>query len=267
MSVITLTSDMGLRDYYVGALKGAIYSQLPEATIVDISHDIPPFDIARASFVIRNAYPHFPQGSVHIIGVNPELDLHEGVMHVLVGHKGHYFIGADNGIFSLLIDGEPDQVFELSLSQAVDDLTFPTKDVFVPAACHLLRGGTPEIIGKARGALKQRSMFRPVVEPNAIKGSIIYIDSYGNAITNITRNLFRESAKGRSFRVVYGGSNSIIREISDAYNNVAEGERLALFGSSGYLEIAINRGAHGSGGGAATLLGLKINQSVRIEFG
>lgn len=257
---------MGLRDFYVGALKGAVYSQLPDAVVVDISHNIPPFDIGQASFVLRNAYEHFPKGTVHIIGVNPELDLHEGVMHMLVKHRGHYFIGADNGIFSLLFDGEPDEIFELSLTQEVDDLTFPTKDVFVPAACHLLRGGTPEVIGKRITGVKQRSMFRPVVEPNAIKGSIIYIDGYSNAITNITRDLFRESARGRKFRVVYGGSNSVIREISDAYNNVPEGERLALFGSGGYLEIAINRGSQGSGGGAESLLGLKINQSVRIEF-
>lgn len=257
---------MGLRDFYVAAVKGAVYTQLPDAVVVDVSHHIPPFDIAQASFVLRNAYPHFPEGSVHIIGVNPELDLHEGIMHVLVRYKKHYFIGADNGIFSLLFDGQPDEIFELNLSQAVDDLTFPTKDVFVPAACHLLRGGTPEVIGQRRQRLKERSMFRPVVDKEAIKGSIIYIDSYGNAITNITRSLFREAVKGRSFRVVYGGSSDVIREISDAYNNVSEGERLALFGSGGYLEIAINRGARGSGGGADSLLGLHINQSVRIEF-
>lgn len=266
MSVITLTSDMGLRDFYVGAVKGAVYSQLPEAVVVDISHHIPPFDIAQAAFVLRNAFPHFPEGSVHIIGVNPELDLHERVMHVLVKFRKHYFIGADNGIFSLLFDGEPDAIYELNLSQAVDDLTFPTKDVFVPAACHIIRGGTPEVIGKKRQGLKERSMFRPVVDKEAIKGSIIYIDTYGNAITNITRTLFREVVKGRDFKVVYGGNTEMIREISDAYNNVSEGERLALFGSGGYLEIAINRGARGAGGGADSLLGLHINQSVRIEF-
>lgn len=257
---------MGLRDYYVGAVKGAIYSQLPDARVVDVSHHIPPFDIAQASFVLRNVYGHFPKGTVHIIGVNPELDLHEGIMHVLVRFNEQYFIGADNGIFSLLFDREPDEIFELNLNQAVDDLTFPTKDVFVPAACHLLRGGTPEVIGTSRKGLMQRSLFRPVVEENAVKGSIIYIDSYGNAITNITRNIFKEASKGRNFRVVYGGATEFIKEISDAYNNVSEGERLALFGSGGYLEIAINRGAHGAGGGAETLLGLKINQSVRIEF-
>ena len=257
---------MGQRDYYLSAVKGAIYSQLPGAIVVDISHQIEPFDIAQAAFVLRNAYPHFPDGSVHIIGVNPEIDLHEGVMHVLVRYQKQYFISADNGVFSLLFDQKPDEIFELSLSQSVDDLTFPTKDVFVPAACHLLRGGTPEIIGKRREGLREKMMFRPVVEANAIKGSLIYIDSYGNGITNITRSLFNEVARGREFRVKYSGREEGIREISDAYNNVPEGERVALFGSGGYLEIAINRGTRGSGGGADSLLGLKVAQVVRIDF-
>jgi S-adenosylmethionine hydrolase len=266
MPIITLTSDMGLSDHYVSAVKGAIYSQLPQARIVDISHDISPFDISQAAFVLRNAYHHFPAGSIHIIGVNPEIDLHAGVMHVLVKHKKHYFIGADNGIYSLMFSRVPDEIYELNLTQAVDDLTFPTKDVFVPAACHIARGGTAEVIGRRKKELLQRSMFQPVIEPNAIRGSIIYIDSYGNAIANITRQLFREVGKGRAFRLLYGGRSEAIREISDAYNNVSEGERLALFGSEGYLEIAINRGAHGAGGSAHTLLGLRVNQSVRIEF-
>ncbi len=266
MPIITLTSDMGVRDHYVSAVKGAVYSQLPGAVVVDISHHVPPFDVGQASFVVRNAYHHFPKGSIHIIGVNPELDFGEGIMHMLVLYKGHYFIAADNGIFSLLFDQQPEKIFELNLTQEIDDLTFPTKDVFVPAACHLARGGTPEVIGRQRDHLRQLSMFRPVVEPNAIKGSIIYIDSYGNAISNITRQLFRETSKGRPFRLFYAGRADGIREVHEAYNGVSEGERLALFGSEGFLEIAINRGAHGAGGSAQSLLGLRINQSVRIEF-
>lgn len=266
MPLITLTSDMGLRDYYLSAVKGAIYSQLPGAVVVDVSHQIEPFDIAQAAFVLRNAYPHFPDGSVHIIGVNPEIDLHEGVMHVLVRYNKQYFISADNGIFSLLFDQSPEEIFELSLTQSVDDLTFPTKDVFVPAACHLLRGGTPEVIGKKRESLREKKMFQPVVEANAIRGKIIYIDSYGNAITNITRALFSEVMRGREFRVMYSGHTDGIREISGAYNNVPEGERVVLFGSGGFLEIAINRGTRGSGGGADSLLGLKVAQLVRIDF-
>lgn len=257
---------MGLGDHYVSAVKGAIYTQLPDARVVDISHNIPPFDLACAAFVLRNAFHHFPPGSIHVVGVNPEIDLHEGINHVVVKHKKHFFIGADNGIYSLMFDRLPEEIYELNLSQSVDDLTFPTKDVFVPAACHLARGGTPEVIGRRVQELRQRTMFQPVVEPNAIRGSIIYMDGYGNAITNITRNIFREVGKRRDFRLVYGGQSDAIREISDAYNNVPEGERLALFGSEGFLEIAINRGAHGSGGGAKTLLGLRINQSIRIEF-
>jgi len=266
MAIITLTSDMGLQDYYVGAIKGAIYSQLPDAIIVDISHNIAPFDIAQASFVVRNAYHEFPEGSIHIIGVNPELDVKNNIMHVVVEHKGHYFIGADNGIFSLLFDREPEQIYELTMSQDSDELTFPTKHVFVKAACHLARGGKPGVIGKAKTGVMQRMLFRPVVENHLIKGAVIYIDSYGNAITNITERLFNETRRGRDFELVFANGSYNIREISKAYNDVVEGEKLALFGSGGFLEIAINRGVKGSGGSASSLFGLKVNAAVRIEF-
>lgn len=265
-SVITLTTDMGLRDYYVAAVKGALLSQCRNVRIVDVSHEITPFSIAEGAFVLRNAYPHFPKGSIHIFGVRPELDLDEGVYHVLIEHDGHFFIGADNGAFSLMFEHIPERIFELELTQDIDDMTFPTKDVFVKAACHLARGGTPEVIGRARKGLVERSMFRPVVDQKLIKGSVIYIDHYGNAVTNITRALFKEVGKGRPFELVYHRAGNSIREISHAYHNVPRGDRVALFGSAGYLEIAINSGAEQTGGGARGLLGLRVSQSVRIEF-
>lgn len=266
MAIITLTTDMGLQDYYVGAIKGAIYRQLQEVIIVDISHNIAPFDFAQASFVLRNAYHEFPEGTIHLIGVNPESDVKNDIMHLVVQHKGHYFIGADNGIFSLLFDREPDEIFELTMSQDSDEITFPTKHVFVKAACHLARGGKPSVIGKPRKGVVQRMLFRPVVENHLIKGSVIYVDSYGNVITNITERLFNETKRGRDFNIVFANESNNIREISKAYNDVVEGEKLAIFGSSGFLQIAINRGVKGSGGSASSLFGIKVNASIRIEF-
>lgn len=256
---------MGLQDYYVGAVKGAIYSQLPDAKIVDISHNITPFDIAQAAFVVRNAFIEFPEGTVHIIGVNPELDLNADIVHVIVHYKGHYFIGADNGMFSLMFDRSPESIYEITISQDSDQLTFPTRHVFVKAACHLARGGTPSVIGKPKQDLKQRILFRPVVENHLIKGSIIYVDGYGNAITNITRQLFKEVGKGREFEIVFASQESI-RQISKAYSDVGEGEKLALFGSTGFLELAINRGTGKTGGSSSSLFALRVNSPVRIEF-
>lgn len=264
MAIITLTTDMGLKDYYVASVKGAILTQFEDAHIIDISHSIPPFDIATASFVIRNTYRDFPKGTVHIIGVNPEADLQTS--HLVVEYDEHFFIGADNGIFSLLFDRLPSNIVELNISQDSDEMTFPTKHVFVKAACHLARGGTMEVIGRRIEEVRQRELFRAVVEGNIIRGQVIYIDSYGNVISNITESLFKEVGKGRPFTIYFRRASYDIHQISKAYHDVPEGEKLALFSATGYLEIAINKGVEGSGGGANKLFGLKLNDTVRIEF-
>jgi S-adenosyl-L-methionine hydrolase (adenosine-forming) len=273
MILITLTTDMGNRDYYVAAVKGSILRLLPGAGIIDISHHISPFDIAQASFILRNAYTAFPKGTIHIIGVNPEqikrqgpFDMRDEVNHVIVEKDGHYFIGADNGIFSLLFDDEPDRIFEITIDTGADPKVFPVRNVFVPIAAKLASGIKPEELGFPMEQLRERAIFRPVAEADLIKGTVIYIDTYGNVITNITEKLFEDVRKGRSFTIYFRREEYEITEISKTYGDVPEGEKLAFFSSSGHLEIAINRGVEGSGGGASSLFGLKINDTVRIEF-
>ena len=230
MAIITLTTDLGLKDYYVGSIKGAIYKEMPDATVVDISHDVPKFDIAQAAFIINNTYREFPEGSIHIVGVNPEET--PETPHLVVVYDGHYFIGADNGIFSLIFEKTPERIVELTLSQDTDLLTFPTKDVFVKAACHLARGGTLGIIGKPVQTMNERMMLRAVVDGSTIRGMVIYIDSYGNVITNISRHLFNKVGKGRAFTIQFRVSRYDIHEIHNTYKEVPEGEKLALFGST-----------------------------------
>ncbi|TVR37878.1 MAG: hypothetical protein EA392_11630 [Cryomorphaceae bacterium] len=258
---------MGLKDHYVAAVKGSIYCSLPDARIVDITHQIDPFDLQQTAFIVRNAFRHFPKKSVHIIGVKPEIDLGEDLMHVLVEYDGHFFLGADNGIFSLIFDRHPDRIFELELSQDIDDMTFPTRDVFVKAACHLARGGTPEVIGRQRQQLRKLSALQPIANGNTIRGSIIYIDRYGNAVSNISKSFFRDTLKSRPFELyISGGNRAPLREISYAYNNVSPGDAVALFNSGGQLEIAINGGSETTGGSARSLLGLRIGHPIRIEI-
>lgn len=264
---------MGNRDYYVAAVKGAIYSLLPHVQIVDITHHISPFEIAHASFIIKNAYPAFPAGTVHIIGINPEkikpispFDIREEVKHVVVQHNKHYFIGADNGIFSLLFDREPEKIFEITVEYGPEHDIFPVKNVFVPVACHLAKGGQLEDIGLPLENINKKSVYAPVVEANVIKGMVIHIDVYGNVITNISKELFYNTAKGRSFAIYFRRGDYEINQISTAYSDVPGSEMLAIFSSSGLLEIAINQGVENSGGGATHLLGLKLNDSVRVEF-
>ena len=174
--------------------------------------------------------------------------------------KGQYFIGADNGIFSLIFDHDAEKVVELTINQDTDLLTFPTKDIFVKAACHLARGGTLEIIGGPKDAVIQRSLFRAVVQENTVRGTVIYVDSYGNVITNITEQLFKEVGKGKPFTIYFRESRYKIHHIVKSYNQREEGDALALFGATGYLEIAINSG------NASQLLGLNVNETVRVEF-
>jgi len=258
MAIITLTTDLGLRDYYVASVKAAIFKETPDINIVDITHDIPSFDLQKTAFVIKNCYTDFPENTIHIIGVNSESDLE--IPHVAIQYNGHYFIGADNGIFSLMFDTAPEKVVELTISQDTDRVTFPTKDVFVKAACHIARGGTLEVIGKPRKELAVKTMFRAVSENNIIKGMAIYIDHYGNIITNITESLFKSFGKGRRFTIFFRSEEYEIKTINDSYCSVQEGERVALFSSTGYIEIAINKGD------ASRLFGVNQGDIIRIEF-
>lgn len=258
MAIITLTSDWGLKDHYLGAVKGAILNQLPDATIVDVSHAIPPFDLNQAAFIVRNFYRDFPQGTIHILNINTEASIE--TPHKLVIHEGHYFIGADNGIFSLIFDEVPQQIYELDIIQDTDYFTFSSRDVFVKVACHIAQGKPVGELGKPRTTLLEKISFKPVIDGNLIKGKIIYVDNYENVFTNITETFFKSFVKGKKFAIQFRSPSYRITEISKAYKDVVEGEMLALFGTSGYLEIAINQGK------ASSLLGLRIDQSVMVEI-
>lgn len=265
MAIITLTTDMGLRDHYVAAVKGAILSQHAEARIVDISHAITPFHNAQAAFVLRNAYPEFPRGTIHIIGVNPETDGGQ-YPHLVVRHQGHYFIGADNGIFWLLFEGMPHEAFEITMMLDDDHLSFPTKSVFVKAACHLARGGTPDVIGRKVVTIREQIGFIPAVDPASIRGKVAHIDHYGNLITNIHRKVFNEVGKGRTFAITFGRTKDDVTKLHKTYGDVPHGERVAFFGANDLLQIAVNKGAEGAGGGASSLFGVHEGDPVRVEF-
>ena len=257
MAIITLTTDWGLKDHYAGAVKGTLLSLMPDITIVDITHNIPTFDIEPASFVIKNCYNNFPKGTIHIIGINTEASIE--TPHIVALYDGHYFIGADNGIFSLIFQDKPEKIIELNITQDSDYFTFPTRDVFIKAAYLIITGEKFENLGYEKQTLNEMIQLKPVIEVNSIKGNVIYIDSYENVILNITENLFSEVGKNRRFSISFR-SGYEIDTISHAYKDVDAGEKLALFGSSGFLEIAINMG------NASSLLGLKMKDSIRIDF-
>jgi len=256
MPIITLTSDWGLKDHYLAAVKGSIISQYPEAQIVDITHFIPLYDYIQAAYVIKNSYKNFPKGSIHIIGINTIASIENP--HICVLYDGHYFIGCDNGIFSLIMDEEPEEIIELEVLQDSDYFTFSTKDVFVKVACHIAKGGKIDDLGIKKSTFIRKNELKPIVNEDSITGMVIYIDVYENVITNISEKLFKKVQKGRNFEILFRSYS--ISKIHKAYDGVGESQKLALFSSNGLLEIAICKGK------AKSLLGLDYGDNIVINF-
>ena len=275
MAIITLTTDFGEKDHFAGATKGAIYSELEEIRIVDISHSVSPFNISEAAYIIQNAYSSFPKGTIHIIGIDSELNPEN--KHIAVKLDDHYFICANNGIMSMICaEIVPEKIVEINIHEKVET-NFTLLDIFVKVACHIARGGTLEVIGKVINTIKPIKNLVPFVndEKNQIIGSVIYIDNYGNVVTNIKRNFFETiqktrdyeiSARNHKFDKIYNKFSDIINfEIEESKRNV-EGKGLVVFNSSGYLEIAVYKSNCTTVGGASTLMGLKTMDTVTVNF-
>ena len=258
MRVITLTTDLGHRDFYQAALKGSIISLLPDVRLVDISHEIPSFNIQNAAFILQNAYHYFPKETVHLIGIDTIFQ--EGGRYIAMKYDGHYFVGADNGIFSIMLgENTAEELIEIEMMQDLRFLHFPLADILVKAACHIAQGKDISDLGSPIASPLQKVKLQPIIENNIIKGHVSYIDSFGNVISNISKELFNREQKGRNF-ILHFKRNETINKMSWHYNEVSEGEKLCLFGISNYLEIAINKG------NASNLLGLYADETIMIEF-
>jgi len=256
MPIITLLSDWGLTDHYVASVKATILSRLPQAVIVDISHNIRLFDIKHASFVMRNSWHDFPEGTIHIIGVDSiESDKHP---HVIVKSEGHYFIGADTGLISLILDGEPEKIISISVNQDTGYFTFPARDRFVKVAAMLAEGIEMEELGEPLAALNPKTLLQPDFDGKTIYGKVMHIDHYENVFVNVTDKFVRECL-GKNPYYILCKKDKI--PVVKAYGDVREGYTCALFASNGYLQIAVNRGR------AASLLGIIIDNDVHVVVG
>lgn len=276
MAIITLTTDFGLKDHFVGAIKGTIYRELPDAKIVDISHSVSPFNIQECAYILKNSYRAFPQGSIHIVGVDSEATAENKHLAFLV--DGHYFIAANNGVISLITsEYKVEKAVEITIPDPARG-TFPVLHIFVQVACHLARGGTLEVVGKPFKEITELKEFTPRItnDGDTIIGSVIYIDNYGNVISNIQKSLFEAYRAGRNFEI--NARNRKIVEIHNSYSDIINfdlekhrrkgpGDLLALFNSSDYIELAIYKSNLSTVGGASTLLGLDYRDTVIINFG
>jgi hypothetical protein len=243
-----LLSDFGTADYFVGAMKGVILSINPKAVIADITHEIPAQDVAAGAFTLLAAYDSFPAGTIHVAVVDPGVGSARRPIVVSAGE--HFLVGPDNGLFTYIYDREPAfQAFHITASQYFrqpTSTTFQGRDVFVPVAAALSTGIEPSSFGP------------PISDPIRLSipagPAIIHIDHFGNLITNITRDAWPDGASLlvngnviRSFRSFYG-------ELTGA----ADGT-FGIWGSAGFLEIAVN------GGSAADVLRAKRGDPIEIQ--
>jgi S-adenosylmethionine hydrolase len=275
MSIITLTTDFGIKDHFIANIKGAILTEIPEVNIVDISHQISPFNILEAAYIIQNSYRSFPLGTIHIIGVDSELNPEN--KHLVVKFEGQYFICADNGIMSMAcLNIEPEKIVEINIHDKLIS-NFSVLDVFVKVACHISRGGKLEVIGKGISKIKSVKNLTPFINEskNQIIGNVIYIDNYGNVITNITKSFFREVSKSREFEIsvrnykfkkIHSKYSDIVNFSIDESKRNNDGQALAIFNSSLNLEIAIYKSNPVNFGTAASLMGLNILDTVTVNF-
>ncbi|WP_288955587.1 SAM-dependent chlorinase/fluorinase [uncultured Polaribacter sp.] len=274
MSLITLTTDFGTKDHFVGAVKGAIYSELSDAKIVDITHEISPFNITETAYILKNSYKSFPEGTIHIIGVDSELSRDN--KHIALELDNHFFVCPDNGLISMIASEiKPTKIVEINIHDRIES-SFPVLDVFVQVACFIARGGNLTVIGKEIQEFKKLVEIQPKVNQaqNQIIGGVLYIDNYGNVITNISLKMFQDIGKGRRFKA--SARRYSFSKIFTKYNEVAgdsahdsiqyDGSKLAIFNSAGFLEIAIYRSNLATVGGASTLLGLNYRDPITIEF-
>ena len=257
--VITLMTDFGTRDHFVGVMKGVIINISPQARIVDITHAVPPQDIHGAAFLINSAYRYFPNGTIHVVVVDPGVgSCRRGIV---CQTDTAYFVCPDNGVLShVLGDSSAHRVVALDnaaywLSEISN--TFHGRDIFAPVAAHLSRGISLNQFGDAANNLVRLPIPTPQVKTTTIVGSIIWADRFGNLITNVTLDMLESFGMDSGFVIRAGKAE--IYQLKCTYAESEKGKCLAIIGSSGYLEISVN---HGS---AAQVLGLKCDDVIEIR--
>jgi S-adenosylmethionine hydrolase len=252
MPVITLTTEWKPNDIYNGIIKGKLCRLCPGTIIIDNAGSIPAFNIAHASFIIRNTFNNYPKGSIHIICVHSEALSDSD--HLLVRAKDHFFIGTDNGMFNLILNSEPDEVIKIDHDDISDEL-----EIYAKVAADLISGKDPSEIGKSVKTINEKLPLRATIDKDVIIGSIIFIDSYGNAFSNITREVFNRVFGDKEYRILIQSNKNYTDQISERYSDVPIGEMLARFNQFDLLEISIN------GADVSELLSLEVGSTVRID--
>lgn len=274
MAIITLISDIGLQDYLTGAIKGMLHETCPRHTLIDISHEVLPFNFPQAAYLCKSALPWFAENTCHFILVN--LFDRKNMRYLVCRHDNQYFFCPDNGLITMILGNKPDQICELDLKG-----THIMEIIrgFGEAVLALDYGTPLEEIAAPAADLMERRPLQPIVEEDYMEGQIIYVDRFENVVVNITREQFEQARKGRSFKI-FVMRDDYISHISGSYADVPEGNKVAMFNAAGYLEIAINKGnaaglfglqaysreMDGRGGAASQFQRHLFYQNIRIHF-
>jgi S-adenosyl-L-methionine hydrolase (adenosine-forming) len=255
--IVTLTTDFGLKDHYVSTMKAVILGIAPDVRLVDISHEIPPQDIMAGAWVVKNAANFFPDGTIHLVVVHPGVgtDRNPAALEI----ENQFFVGPDNGIFSLIADQKNYTACRLtnkSFWRETQTNTFHGRDIFAPVAAHLAAGVPLHKLGQPMDKLITYRWATPIADKDGIQGWIVHIDRFGNLVTNIPEDLIEEISRSGGLKFYVG--NTILHELVTSYGYVEDGEPAAYIGSSGMLEIAINKG------NASEMLGVQKGAQVSI---
>ena len=257
--VITLMTDFGTNDHFIGVMKGVILNINPQVQIVDITHTIPPQDVHGAAFIVNSTYRYFPAGAIHVVVVDPGVGSRRRA--IVCQTDTAYFVCPDNGVLSYILSDNPThRVVALdNASYRLSEVsnTFHGRDIFAPAAAHLSRGISLSQFGDAVNNVVRLPIQIPQVTKTAIVGSVIWVDRFGNLITNLTFDMIKSFGMSNGFVIRAGKSE--IYQLNSAYAESEKGRCLAIIGSSGHLEISVNQGS------ADQVLGLKRNDVIEIH--
>jgi S-adenosyl-L-methionine hydrolase (adenosine-forming) len=257
--LITFTTDFGLSDHFVGTMKGVVAGITPQARVIDISHGITPYNVTEAAFVIAEAWPYFPKGTVHMVVVDPGVGSSRRPLLAEAG--GHFFVAPDNGVLSLVFDAAEHKVRIITNPKFMRreiSRTFHGRDVFAPAAAHLAKGAKPAAFGKLIHDYVRTWSPKPTRKgEDSWRGMIQKVDRFGNLITNFSARDFA-GMNTRPFEMRAGTKH--IQRLALTYAETEVGELFVIVGSSGYLEIAANQAS------AAELLGCGAEAPVELDL-
>ena len=258
--VIALLTDFGTRDHYAGTMKGVALGICPDATLVDISHDVPAHDVIAGALELAAAYKYFPAGTIFLVVVDPGVG---SARRGIAAEAGEFkFVSPDNGVLTAVLDEHPPKrVVELTerrYARPTVSRTFEGRDRFAPAAAWLAKGVELPALGRPAGMIQRLDLPQPALQGDGISGCVLRVDRFGNLITNIDRRTF-DKVTGGALEIQIG--DRVVSRVVSTYADAAAGELCALFGSTDHLEIAAN------GASAATELNLGRGAPVHVARG